>query len=191
MGRPPDVLAGVRPTVEGAGHPGAEPLAGGARPPPVGCGALARPSHVVRRSDRLDEQRPRRLSSSAHATWDAGCRRADHRSVRGCGRLCGPAFALGPLGHGYDADARPRCPAPLRRFDFRARTPKAADRFHRRAPSNRSSFFFQWSPPVNPPSPFVATTRWQGITTAMGFFPSAWPTARCAFGWPIALATCP
>ena len=59
-------------------------------------------------------------------------------------------------------------------------------------PSSRRSFLFQWSPPVNPPSPpSEATTRWHGITIDVGFFPSAWPTARCAFGRPIAFAICP
>ena len=34
------------------------------------------------------------------------------------------------------------------------------------------------APPLNPPRPSLATTRWQGTITGIGFEPMIWPTAR-------------
>jgi len=44
-------------------------------------------------------------------------------------------------------------------------------------------------PPANPPSLFAeVSTRWHGTTIDIGLLPTAVPTARTAFGLPIALA---
>src|SRR3990172_1938041 len=57
--------------------------------------------------------------------------------------------------------------------------------------SRARSSFFQRRPPVKPPSPFAATTRWHGMTMHVRFLPSAWPTALAASGRPIAFAMSP
>lgn len=57
------------------------------------------------------------------------------------------------------------------------------------SPSLRSSFAFFVFPSAYPPiSPLLFTTRWQGTVGLSGFWLHAFPTARLAFGFWIALA---
>jgi len=60
-----------------------------------------------------------------------------------------------------------------------------------RTPSRSSRSRFHFIPAVKPPSwPLVRNTRWQGIRIGIGFAPQALPTARTAFGFQTAVATC-
>ena len=54
------------------------------------------------------------------------------------------------------------------------------------APSNTSSqrLTSMPVPPLYPPSPSPATTRWQGTITGIGFDPMIWPMARAGSGGP-------
>ena len=55
--------------------------------------------------------------------------------------------------------------------------------------SKSSNCFFTLIPCPNPPRPpLLSVTRWQGRISGKGFEPLAFPTARKAFGWPMALA---
>ena len=57
------------------------------------------------------------------------------------------------------------------------------------AASRVSRAFFASTPPTYWPSePSLRTTRWQGTTTGMGLVAHAVPTARTAFGLPVATA---
>ncbi len=64
----------------------------------------------------------------------------------------------------------------------------------RSTPSRASSLSFWPAPPgaENPPGlPLAPSTRWQGTASRSGFFASAWPTARAAFGAPNTRASSP
>ena len=61
-----------------------------------------------------------------------------------------------------------------------------------RPPSCRSSHRLMGSPPPKPPrAPEARMTRWQGTMMETGLAPTAWPTARAAWGEPMRRATSP
>jgi hypothetical protein len=68
----------------------------------------------------------------------------------------------------------------------------AAPHYRNNTPSRASNLRFQFNPPEKPPSfLFAASTRWHGTRTGIGFAPHAPPTARTAFGLPMARAISP